>query len=163
MTIPNWLKTVLSFALVGGIVVVGFMHTPSDLSKDMNAKKTANSAIAYSVPLTIGTAHLSVALALTPASQEQGLSGTDNLADGTGMLFGFESPLIPHFWMKDMRYPLDMIWIDSTKMVIGSETKISQYTYPTTFAPKNPVEYVLEVPAGFVEKNNIQVGDTISF
>src|SRR5262245_59669655 len=58
-----------------------------------------------------------VEIAQNDAQRAQGLSGSNPLADNTGMLFLFAKPGNYIFWMKDMRFPLDMIWIKSHKVV----------------------------------------------
>src|SRR4030042_2564613 len=54
-----------------------------------------------------------VEIADTPEKRSQGLSGRDNLSQNQGMLFIFNQPAIPSFWMKDMNFPLDFIWINN--------------------------------------------------
>lgn len=111
--------------------------------------------------LEIKDASLYLEIADTPEQRERGLSGRDKLRDDHGMLFIFEYPLIPGFWMKDMRFPLDMAWIDKDYSVVGIAKDIPPESYPKTFQPPSPVKYVLEVNAGWADKNNIRVGDTI--
>ena len=94
----------------------------------------------------------------TDALRTKGLSGTQYLANGEGMLFVYDEPTVPRFWMKDMNYAIDIIWISSDKRVVGIEQNISPETFPATFSPSTPVQYVLEVPAGFVERNAIGRG-----
>ena len=94
----------------------------------------------------------------TDALRTKGLSGTQYLADGEGMLFVYDEPIVPRFWMKDMNYAIDIIWISSDKRVVATEENISPDTFPATFSPNTPVQYVLEVPAGFVERNAIGRG-----
>ena len=65
------------------------------------------------------------------------------------------------FWMKDMNFPIDIIWIDGSYRKVETTTNITPDTYPTTFHPYLPAKYVLEVNAGFVRKQNIYVGDRI--
>jgi uncharacterized membrane protein (UPF0127 family) len=154
MQIPNWLKTTASFLLLGFIFVAWGIHTYS----------TPRVSGSYAHPLTIGDASLQVAFAVTGEEQERGLSGTENLAPGTGMLFVFPAETTPSFWMKDMRYPIDMIWIDASRQVVDSTENALPESYPdTTFSPRVPVRYVLEVPAGFFAEQGIMIGDTVSF
>jgi len=80
-----------------------------------------------------------------------------------GMLFVFSKPIEPAFWMKNMFFPIDIIWIDSTRTVVGITKKISPSTFPETFYPPSPVKYVLEVNAGQAEANNIVEGTILGF
>ena len=105
---------------------------------------------------------IQVDLAQTPAELSRGLSGRRSLAEGTGMLFIFENPDTYGFWMKDMLFPIDIIWIDEGK-IIHIEKNISPDTYPEIFTPNSPAKYVLEVPAGFSDKNGLKIGGMIIF
>jgi len=89
-----------------------------------------------------------VHIAKNPQERAQGLSGMNSLPEGEeGMLFVFKEPGIYGFWMKDMLFSIDIIWIDSTWQVIGKEKGVEPSTYPTIFYPSKPIQYVLEVPA----------------
>ena len=100
-------------------------------------------------------------IANTEEKRERGLSGRKNLPEDTGMIFIFEIPTRYSFWMKDMRFPLDIIWIDENKKIVAISENISPSTYPNSFSPTDPVKYVLEVNAGWAEKNGVEVGDFI--
>jgi len=110
-----------------------------------------------------GTA-IDVLVADTPQSRQQGLSGRPRLEKGDGMLFIFNDYQPRSFWMKNMNFPIDIIWIDSDKIV-----KISENLQPEGETPANhyssdaPVNYVLEVNANFSKNNNLKVGDKIEY
>ena len=97
--------------------------------------------------LTTPTSTLTVSVADTEASREQGLSGTVHLQAKTGKLFIFEHPDTYGFWMKDMHYPLDLVWITSDLVVAGITTNATPESYPSVFYPPLPVQYVLELNA----------------
>ena len=172
--LPEWLKTTLSFILLGLLFVGYFVfYKPGGqavLPASMSATSTpdAPSVPAVSLPsythaLTIGGTHIKVAFALTGSQQEQGLSYTPALAPNNGMLFVFPSDSVVPFWMKDMNYSLDIIWIGSDKTVKDITPDLALSTYPNSFSPKVPVRYALEVPAGFAAQNGITVGSIVSF
>lgn len=104
---------------------------------------------------------LAVDIADEPHEQTKGLSDKEYMAEDEGMLFIFEQSLIPAFWMKDMRFALDMLWIDSENIVIGVEKNVSPETFPETFVPPSPVKYVLEVNAGWSDRNQISPGNKL--
>jgi uncharacterized membrane protein (UPF0127 family) len=54
------------------------------------------------------------------------------------------------------------LWIDEAGKIVYIEKSLSPDTYPKTFTPTSPAKYVLELPAGFSQSENIQVGDVIS-
>jgi uncharacterized membrane protein (UPF0127 family) len=104
---------------------------------------------------------VSVRVADTPEKREQGLSGTSPLLPNTGMLFIFDTPGTYGFWMKDMNYSLDMLWIGSDKIISHITENATPESYPEVFTPETPVLYVLEVPAGFAKEHSISVGDVV--
>ena len=115
--------------------------------------------------VTIYTASSSIDafVADNEATRERGLGGVVSLNDNEGMLFIFDQPNIPNFWMKDMNIPLDMVWIDENKTVVGVADNISTSTYPETFSPTRPILYVLEINSGAAKKLNIISGTKLRF
>ena len=106
---------------------------------------------------------IKVDLALTPLEQERGLSGRESLKNDEGMLFIFPKPSINYFWMKDMNFPIDIIWIDFNFRVIYIQKDALPSSYPNSFGPGVDNSYVLEVSDGFSEKNNLKIGDSVEF
>ncbi len=106
---------------------------------------------------------LEVTIADTPEMQMMGLSGTAGLAEDEGMLFIFDQPDAYKFWMKDMLFPIDMIWLDSDKRVIHIKENAVPESYPESYGPKEDVLYVLETAAGFTHKYNLKIGDRAEF
>ena len=104
-----------------------------------------------------------VDLAISIEAQTRGLSGRGSLAEGEGMLFVFNQPEKHLFWMRDMNFPIDIIWITEDLRVVYIEKNAAPETFPKTFGPDAYAKYVLEVPAGFAEKNNLQIGNTVVF
>ena len=82
---------------------------------------------------------------------------------GEGMYFPMGLPSIYSFWMNDMHFPLDIIWIRAGKVVDIS--KNVPYPLPgnppATAQPKEPADAVLEVNADFTEKHGVKIGDAI--
>lgn len=113
--------------------------------------------------VALGGRTVHVELATTPAAQERGLGGRTSLAPGTGMLFVFPQDGMYDFWMKDMRFPIDIIWMQSDGTVIYIVPDLAPDTYPHGYGPKTPARYVLEVPAGFAAAHHVQAGDRAIF
>lgn len=93
----------------------------------------------------------------------KGLGGRDSLQQDQGMLFVFKSLGKYSFWMKDMNFAIDIVWIDSNKKVIDIESNVSPDTYPKLFTSKQSVLYVLEINAGIGEKLGITEGVRLVF
>lgn len=162
--IPEWLKTTLSVLLLALIFVAYLVtHNPVKRQESVSKKQESVSSLAFNHALTIGKKQLFVAFAALPPEQERGLSDTASLADDQGMLFLFPTETKPSFWMKDMNYALDIVWIDGNKKVIEITPNLDPKTYPKSFTSKSPAQFILEVPAGFAEKNDIVVGTQVSF
>lgn len=106
---------------------------------------------------------LKVDLALTPEAQEQGLSGRAGLKEDEGMLFVFNQAGQYSFWMKDMNFPIDIIWIGEDLRVVYIKKNALPGSYPETYGPEGISRYVLEVSSSFSEKNNLKEGDKVEF
>lgn len=89
-----------------------------------------------------------------------GLSNKTSLG-GEGMVFVFENSGNHGFWMKDMRFPIDILWIDEFFTIVGIEKNVSPDTYPKPFGQKYLSKYVLETSVGYSNKYNIKIGDKI--
>ncbi len=92
----------------------------------------------------------------------KGLSGRSGLAPNEGMLFVFANSDEHSFWMKDMLFPIDIIWIDENWKVVDIEPNVSPNTYPKIFVPNAPAKYVLEISAGESVKNGITIGEQVN-
>ncbi len=102
-----------------------------------------------------------VELVDTIETRALGLSFREGLSASSGMLFIFEDTEEHGFWMKDMRFPIDIAWLDEDFCIIHIEQNLAPSTYPTVYEPNAPARYVLEVSAGFFESRNAQKGDCI--
>ena len=107
-------------------------------------------------------------LADTPEKRFQGLSGRPILEDGTGMLFVFQRESRHTFWMKDMRFPLDMVWINADCAVVDITADVPRPppgqddgALPT-YSPSAPAIYVLEINAGTAAATGLQTGDLVT-
>jgi len=117
----------------------------------------------------IGSAAYTVDLAVLPEERRQGLSGREYLAQDSGMLFVFEEERQLNFWMKDMRFPLDIIWIDAGCRLLEVAADVptpppdaDDSEVPRAYSP-SPARYVLEVNAGEAARNGLAPGDPVQF
>ena len=106
---------------------------------------------------------LNVMIAETPALREKGLSKREILRDDEGMLFVFETLDQHKIWMKDMYFPIDILWLDENFKIVDIKTGASISSYPNTFQPQTSAGFVIEVNSGYTRRNNIQVGDRVKF
>lgn len=140
------------FLILGLVIIIGsiflFLNKPA-LTKD-------NTGV-----IKINDTSIRVEIADTPDKQKQGLSGRTDLASDTGMLFTFDTPGKYGFWMKDMNFAIDIVWIDEKFYVIGIEKEVTPDTFPQVFYPDQAVKYVLELPAGSSDKYRIEKGAVV--
>ncbi len=141
-----------------GVVLAGgvyLMRTPHAQVIPQGSYKTKE--------VVLGNTRYVLDIADTAPLREQGLSYRTSLAPQTGMLFVFNSPGVLKFWMKDMNFPLDIIWLDADKKIVHIEYGLSPSTYPRSFGPEIPTQYVIELRSGDVERNGVRIGDKINF
>ncbi len=114
--------------------------------------------------ITIHRQKIKVEIAATTKAQGLGLSGRQSLAENRGMLFVFDKYFKPVFWMKDMRFPLDIIWIKDNIIVdITSNIPIPRLHQPLKqYRPKQNVNYVLEVNSGWSLRHHVNIGDKVN-
>ena len=152
-----------------GIIVLGCciffyeMHVNNQPLLNVTSNSSFSTTISSYNSNTSDVQPLSLIIASTSAEQGLGLGGRSSLPAGEGMLFIFSAPGNYGFWMKDMRFPIDMIWMDSNFIVTHIEQNVSPDTYPQSMYPGVDSLYVLEVNAGYAQKNNLSAGETLDF
>lgn len=102
--------------------------------------------------------------AQTPQERAQGLMHRRRLEADRGMLFIFEQEDRHTFWMRNMRFSLDFIWLDRDNRVVDIHTDIPpcREEICPVIAPARPAARVLEVNAGSVERSGVRIGDACS-
>lgn len=114
--------------------------------------------------ITVGQTGFTVEIAQTEVARQRGLSGRSKLGEGQGMLFNFDQPDRHSFWMKDMQFGLDFVWIRGGKVVeITTQVPPPSQTnnQPQIVTPSVKVDQVLEITAGSTERYGLQVGDVV--
>jgi len=110
--------------------------------------------------IILGNCEFEIEEAVSDETRAKGLSDRDKLCDNCGMLFVFDELGDYGFWMKDMRFDLDMVWIAGDK-VVDIDKNISKDSGGTFYA-KWKVDRVLEINSGKAEACRIKVGDEIN-
>ena len=103
-----------------------------------------------------------VEIAKTQRQRQKGLQSRAVLDQNRGMLFVFKEEALHTFWMKDTFIPLDIAFIDSNHKIVDIQQMIPLDTR-ILYRPAKPAKYALEVNAGWMEKNNIQVNEKVIF
>lgn len=115
--------------------------------------------------LQVGTSVFNISVMDTKEKTIKGLSGTAVLPKGYGVLFTlFDPHSRPHFWMKDVTFPIDIIWINKNRVVQITENvpppKYNQKKLPLYYSLE-PVDTVLEINAGEARQRGIKIGDRV--
>lgn len=156
-------RKIIFIALVGFFILAGLFFllfsssdkTPVQGDQTKNGNNEINTG-GFLYSLKINEIDLYVELADTPEKRAQGLSGRKELNHDRGILFVFDKSDAYSFWMKDMNFPIDIIWIGEDLKIADITRNVNPESYPKTFQPKKSAKYVLEVNAGWSLKNGIQ-------
>lgn len=100
-------------------------------------------------------------IAKVSSEKQRGLMGREKLSETGGMLFVYEREVQPAFWMKNMRIPLDFIWLNSEGRAVAVNENVPACTSSScpTIESQSPAQYVLEIPAGSIQKFKISLQD----
>jgi uncharacterized membrane protein (UPF0127 family) len=106
-------------------------------------------------------------IASTPSHWLKGLSGKSGLRENEGMWFKFNTRDYHTMVMRDMKFPIDIVWLDSDKVVdiapgLKPENGL-QESQLTLYRPRLPATAVLELPSGFAASSGLKIGDTVAF
>lgn len=113
--------------------------------------------------VVIGGQKINVEIPKNSSEFEKGLGGRPCILPNQGMFFSFNRPGQYPFWMKDMKFPIDIIWITSAHRVAAIEVNESPRTYPDKFVNKTPAQFVLELKANRSKELNVSIGTVVAF
>lgn len=145
--------------LVGGPVAAP--AAPTVVPREIVASTTRADFLPL-LPMRMGSTTLEASVADTFAERAQGLSGTTQLPPGIAKVFRFEYAAAWSFWMKDMRYAIDIVWVSAAGEVVHIVAGATPESYPQSFVPAVPAQYVVEVPAGFMAAHGYGVGTSVT-
>lgn len=154
-----WLISFIAVALITLFFYPQTVLTPAHNIKNYFQPPT------YEGPLVrINDVSIPVELATSTEAVTKGLSGRPSLDEDAGMLFVFDFPYRYRFWMPEMNFPLDMIWIENGRVADITENATNNFDplAPVFYQPNVPVHYVLEVNAGFAKKHNLKIDDQVT-
>lgn len=143
----------------GGIVLLVTMAFGFNTFKDVTPEPREE-RISPTRSIVLNGREIRVAVADTPLLRERGLSGYSRLESDEGMLFVFEGDGRFGFWMKDMLFPIDILWLDAAGSIVHIENNVRPESYPSSFTPDSPARYVLELRAGSVKEYDIRIGQS---
>ena len=151
------MKIVLGLFALLLIIVVGAKFSMDYLANNPNPFVKTPTA-------TINNQTFKLFVAKSAKEKEIGLSGKDSLSQDYGMYFPFEKPDYYSFWMKNMKFSIDMIFLSSNKIVTiyeNLEPPLKDLKNPPLYKPSEPADAILEINAGLSKKYNIKIGDGV--
>lgn len=113
--------------------------------------------------VTINDKQFSVEVPDSSEARMWGLSGRPCIGDDQAMLFVFEEAGVHCFWMKEMQFFIDIVWLDADKRIIYVKENADPASYPKHFCPPSPAKYVLEFSAGTAQRLGLASGQQLSF
>ena len=112
--------------------------------------------------ITIGTQQVTIEHADTPQKMSRGLGYRDSLAWGSGMYFSYPRAGLYRFWMKGMRFAIDIVWIRDGRIIdISADVPFEPGGNGPTVQPREAANAVLEVPAGYSAASGWRIGDRV--
>ncbi len=149
----------------GGLSSMGFISNKSG-EATLSASTGAN--IKNGVDIIVKSLNIKATVVSTADQRSKGLSKIESLPVDEGMLFVFGQKGRYQFWMKDMKFPIDIIWIDENKKIVNiTANALPQPGKPdkdlTIYDSSFDAKYILEINAGLSKANNLQVGDVVDF
>lgn len=148
---------IIILAIFFGVVFMQFKGQPfRQIGEQTNSQLVTGE-------VKINDAIFTVELAQSDEQRQLGLSGRKSLEQNKGMLFIFEQPGNYSFWMKNMQFPLDLVFIKDNKVVSVAQNAqpTKENENPPLFFPEGQVNKVLEINAGLTKKYGIKKGDDV--
>ena len=121
-----------------------------------------------STQITIKDLTIQAKIADEPKEHQIGLADYSSLSLGEGMLFVFDTSASYVFWMKNVEFAIDIIWIDENKKIVDIAPNVPPEPDKgekelTRYKPKSDAKSVLEINAGISALHNLQIGDQVAF
>lgn len=142
-------KPLIFIVLVASVFLVLFL-----------VKKTSEyNSFEHEIQIKINnTITLKTDVSTTNKERMIGLSKYEKLSEDQAMLFVFEKKGFYSFWMRDMKFPIDIIWLDENKTIVSIKENADPVSFPQSYTPESESLFVVETVAGFVQKNNLEKG-----
>lgn len=150
---------VMTIVLIIVVLVVSLQHNNTNTVSRSGCGPYRNDKT-----VTIGVTKLAAEVVKTPTEFAKGLGGRPCIEYNQAMLFIFGKPSHYGFWMKDMRFPIDIVWIASDHKVVGLQDNIQPSSYPARFSNKDKLaQFVIEIQANRSKSLHIVPGTSVDF
>ena len=156
------------FLLIAVILVFGSSFSTTGFLKSTTATSAAVFKDDVTVPVVIGDLKINAKVASSANTRKKGLSKKSSIPLDSGMIFAFETQDKYGIWMKDMKFAIDILWVDNHKNIVAIAAEVPPQPGKgdkelTVYKPSVDSLYVLEINAGLSKLYNINVGDKVIF
>lgn len=152
------------FLIVAAVVGIALAAGDETKPKQIAQSTTPCGHYRKDVSVKINQHTFNTELAKTSQEFAKGLGGRTCILDNQAMLFSFRQSGHYAFWMKDMKFPIDIVWIGSDHRVAGLEIDVKPSTYPDKFINRdNLAQYVLEIKGNLSKDLHIDLGTPVTF
>ena len=156
--------TIVISYIIYGSVSYGLSKLQIYSYNDPSVYSTENTVYLKMVGVVCGDDNkFSTYIAKSDSDKDKGLSVFNKIKSNEAMIFSFDTPDKYSFWMKGMKFPIDIVWLDQDKKIVDVKSDVAVNSYPESFVPSTESSYVLEFNAGTVNNLNIKIGDVCEF
>lgn len=149
--------------LLATILAAVYLYMVNDTTGDSTKKQTYKPGYSNCLKAEGNSkCLLKFELADTTAKMEQGLSDRMHMAKNEAMLFAFSKETLQCFWMKDMKFSLDFVWLNENKEVVDITRNVSPDSYPNEYCQEQ-VKYVIEINNGEANNLGLSIGQKLIF
>lgn len=145
-------------------IIIAFSELPSKSQLDLLAKDFNDDRYLKGIA-EINDFTINLDIALTDKQKHDGLSIKSSMKENEGMLFIFDEPTLQSFWMKGMKFPIDIIWLDENLSIVYIEKSLKPcktWVSCPSYKPTAESLYVLETISGFSDEHDLKVGKKIN-
>jgi len=160
-----FLRLIFIFIIICFVVIGGWFFIQQKQNQCNISTSVTDSFIQSEHSLKINNIKINVEVVDTDEKRKKGLSGRSGLAENQGMLFVFDQSRFYPFWMKEMLFSIDVVWINSDEEVVFIKKDVQPCIDEDCqlITPDKKAKYVLEIKAGIADKINIKIGDKLIF
>ena len=147
------------------IFVYVLSETAEEIHNDIMSKNVLDTQYLKGIA-EIGGFIINIDIALTDKQKQDGLSIRNNMQENEGMIFVFKEPKQQSFWMKGMKFPIDIIWLDANLSIVHIQKSLQpceSFISCPSYRPSSNALFVLETVSGFADSHDLKIGKKINF
>lgn len=156
------------FLFIVVLLVFGRSYSSMNFVDQSTPNASPSKRLSGNVAVSVRNLNIDAQIAAKASDRKKGLGGRDSLPLNQGLLFVFDIKGPYVFWMKDVKFAIDIIWMDENKRIVDilasvpPEPKKSD-SQLIRYKPRGDALYVLETNAGIASLNGLQIGDQVGF